>query len=61
MQKIIKTGNSFAVTIPAFFVKKLNLKLSDPVEVKVDFENAKIEIHFPASRQLPLQTAKKSG
>jgi len=53
-EKIIKTGNSAAVTLPAKFIKDLNLKIGDPVEVKVDYVRGEITFRFPGARQLHL-------
>ena len=51
-EKIIRTGNSAAVTLPAQFVKKLNLKIGDAVEVGVDYVKGEITFRFPDARQL---------
>jgi len=53
-EKIIKTGNSAAVTLPAKFVKNLGLKVGDPVEVKIDYVKGEITFRFPGARQLQL-------
>jgi antitoxin component of MazEF toxin-antitoxin module len=53
-EKIIKTGNSAAVTIPARFMRDLNLKIGDPVEVRIDYEKGEITFRFPGTRQLSL-------
>jgi len=58
-QKIIRTGNSVAVTLPAEFVKILNLRVGDPVEVRVDYVKGEVTFKFPAARQLPLDSKKK--
>ncbi|NIT04553.1 AbrB/MazE/SpoVT family DNA-binding domain-containing protein [Candidatus Saccharibacteria bacterium] len=58
-QKIIRTGNSVAVTLPAEFVKILNLRAGDPVEVSVDYVKGEVTFKFPVARQLPLDTKKK--
>ncbi len=57
-QKIIRTGNSAAVTLPAEFVKVLNVRVGDPVEVKINYVKGEITFHFPSARQLPLDTKK---
>jgi len=49
-QKIIKTGNSAAVTIPANFVKDLGIRIGDPVKVKLDPENNKIIYIFSGTK-----------
>jgi antitoxin component of MazEF toxin-antitoxin module len=51
-EKIIKTGNSAAVTLPAKFVKNLNLKIGDGVKVRVDYVKGEITFRFPGARQL---------
>ena len=53
-QKIIKTGNSAAVTIPAEFFDALGLKIGDWVEARMDYKKGTVTFKFPNSRQLPL-------
>lgn len=53
-QKVIKTGNSAAVTIPANFIKDLGVRIGDTVKVKLDPENNKIVYLFSGTKQLPL-------
>lgn len=53
-QKVIKTGNSAAVTIPANFIKDLGVRIGDPVKVKLDPENNKIVYFFSGTKQLLL-------
>ena len=53
-RKIIKTGNSAAVTIPANFIKDLGIRIGDPVKIKLDPENNKITYIFSGTKQLPL-------
>lgn len=53
-QKVIKTGNSAAVTIPANFIKDLGIRIGDLVKVKLDPENNKIVYLFSGTKQLPL-------
>jgi len=57
--KIIRTGNSVAVTLPAKFVKVLSLKAGDLVEIKVNYIRGEVVFRFPSARQLPLDTKKK--
>jgi antitoxin component of MazEF toxin-antitoxin module len=59
-EKIIKTGNSAAVTLPAKFVRDLNLKVGDPVEVGIDYVKGAITFRFPGARQLPLASRSRS-
>ena len=53
-EKIIKTGNSAAVTLPAKFMRDLNLKIGDPVVVEIDYIKGEITLRFPGARQLHL-------
>lgn len=53
-QKIIKTGNSLAVTIPSDFVKTIGIKAGQVVQVRVEPETGKVTYSFSGSRQLPL-------
>jgi len=58
-KKIIQTGNSAAVTLPADFIKILNLRIGDPVEVSVNYAKGEIIFSFPSVRQLPLTVERK--
>lgn len=53
-QKVLKTGNSLAVTIPAEFVKMVGIRPGD--EVKTGFKPDKgiITYSFSGAKQLPL-------
>ncbi|MGB9911372.1 MAG: AbrB/MazE/SpoVT family DNA-binding domain-containing protein [Microgenomates group bacterium] len=53
-QKVIKTGNSLAVTIPSFFVQAVGIKPGDEVKVFPDPEKGKITYSFSGCRQLSL-------
>ena len=53
-QKVIKTGNSLAVTIPSRFVQSLGLKSGGEVEVEVKSETGQIVYAFSGTKQLPL-------
>lgn len=53
-QKIIRTGNSLAVTIPSFFAKTVGIKAGQEVMVKVEPENGRVVYTFSGSKQLPL-------
>ena len=53
-QKIIKTGNSLAVTIPSDFVKTIGIKAGQNVTVKVNPETGEVTYTFSGSRQLAL-------
>lgn len=54
MSKVIKAGNSFAITIPAKFVKQTGVKLGDEVLVEENPEEGKILLTIKNLRQLPL-------
>lgn len=53
-QKIIRTGNSAAVTIPSDFFKAMNLKIGDVAKARTDCQKAKITYTFPGARQMVL-------
>jgi len=53
-QKIIRTGNSAAVTIPVEFVTALSLRIGDRVEAKMDYKKGTITFKFLNGRQLTL-------
>jgi antitoxin component of MazEF toxin-antitoxin module len=53
-QKILKTGNSLAVTIPSKFVRILGLKPGDEVEVKSDLFKGTLRCTFTARGQMTL-------
>jgi antitoxin component of MazEF toxin-antitoxin module len=45
-RKIIKTGNSLAVTIPADFAKEIGAELGDEVRYYLDKSKNRMEIFF---------------
>lgn len=53
-QKIIKTGNSLAVTIPSGFAKSVGVKAGQEVEVKTELETGKMICTFFGAKQLTL-------
>lgn len=53
-QKVIRTGNSVAVTIPSEFVKDLGIRAGDMVKVQTQKDKGKIVLTFSGVRQLPL-------
>lgn len=59
-QKIIKTGNSVAVTIPAEMSRSLNLRVGDKAEAKMNFSEGSIVYSFPDIRQLRFEEREKS-
>jgi len=54
LQKIVRTGNSLAITIPSKFVKIVGLKAGDRVESDIKAETNTITYTFLDTRQLPL-------
>ncbi len=59
-QKIIKTGNSAAVTIPVEMLKSLNIQVGDKAEAKMGFAEGSITYVFPEVRQLRLEEARRN-
>lgn len=53
-QKIIKTGNSLAVTIPSDFVKTVGIRAGQEAEVKTDPGTGQVVCTFSGAKQLPL-------
>lgn len=53
-QKVLKTGNSLAVTIPSGFVKVLGIRAGDNVKVSVDANKGKMICVFAGIKQLLL-------
>lgn len=53
-QKIIKAGNSLAVTIPSFFVKSVGIHSGQEVLVDLDPETGRVTYTFSGTKQLPL-------
>jgi len=53
-QKIIKTGNSAAVTVPAAFVQTIGIKIGDQVKVRTDIKNRQVIYRFSGVQQLAL-------
>ena len=54
IQKIIKTGNSLAVTIPAKFAKQVGIRAGDRVRSRIKPAKGVVEYTFLDMRQLPL-------
>lgn len=59
-QKIIKAGNSLAVTLPAKIVRALGLRRGDTVSTTVASDQTSITYHFNETRQLTLSSTIKS-
>lgn len=53
-QRVLKTGNSLAVTIPSKFVKALGIKRGDPVRIEKRIDKGSITLHFQGAQQLPI-------
>ncbi|MEK7565637.1 MAG: AbrB/MazE/SpoVT family DNA-binding domain-containing protein [Patescibacteria group bacterium] len=53
-QKVFKTGNSLAVTVPNDFVKNVGVKAGDEVKVTAFKESGKLQIIFKGAHQLLL-------
>ena len=53
-QKIIRTGNSLAVTIPSDFVHSVGIKAGQDVQVKVEPETGRVIYIFSGTKQLAL-------
>lgn len=53
-QKIMRSGGSLVVTVPADFVKAVGIKIGDEVEVKAVTEKGKVIYKFSGVAQLPL-------
>lgn len=56
-QKIMRSGNSAVVTVPADFIKAVGTKIGDEVEVEVIPEKGKVIYKFSGVSQLPLSKA----
>ncbi len=53
-QKIIRTGNSLAVTIPSQFVNSVGVKAGQEVQVRVEPETGRVIYTFSGTKQLAL-------
>ena len=53
-QKIIKTGNSLAVTIPSDFARAVGVKAGQEVKVVTEPASAQVTYTFSGTKQLPL-------
>lgn len=62
LRKVIKTGNSLAVTIPAQNTKGFNIKEGDWAQIKINHDLATITYYFSGHpRQLSLIGKNKTG
>ncbi|MBI1872091.1 AbrB/MazE/SpoVT family DNA-binding domain-containing protein [Candidatus Collierbacteria bacterium] len=53
-QKVIKSGNSLAVTLPSRLVKSIGLRAGDLVGVSISLDQTRITYKFIQPRQLSL-------
>lgn len=53
-QKVFKTGNSLAVTIPSKFAESVGVRPGDSVEASQDSRKGRITYQFENVQQLPL-------
>lgn len=60
MQKVLQTGNSLAVVIPAQFIKDLGIRRGDNVNVVTLPEKSEMVVKFTQSKQLPLELSPKN-
>jgi antitoxin component of MazEF toxin-antitoxin module len=58
-QKVLRTGNSLAVTIPSRFAKIIGVKPGDSVRVKTELQKSTLTLTFSGSGQLSLLSQKK--
>jgi len=62
LRKVIKTGNSLAITIPSQTIKNFNIKEGDLAAVRVNSQRATISFHFSGHpRQLYLLKNRSSS
>jgi antitoxin component of MazEF toxin-antitoxin module len=60
IRKVIKTGNSLAITIPSKSIKDFNIKEGDPVSIKINKTKVTITYLFSGHpRQLSLINGQK--
>ena len=58
-QKIIRTGNSLAVTIPSFLAKSVGIKAGQEVSVMIEPDKGKMTCSFSGNTQLSLIRKRK--
>lgn len=56
VQKVVRTGNSLAITLPAKFIRTLGVKAGDKVEVSYSFDQTSVTYVFREARQLTLSS-----
>ena len=60
LRKIIKTGNSLAITIPSKISKSFNLKEGDLAQFEINYEKPAITYHFSGHPHQLLLIGKKN-
>ncbi|MPM80052.1 hypothetical protein SDC9_127097 [bioreactor metagenome] len=61
IRKVIKTGNSLAITIPSKAIKDFNIREGDPVSISVNRTKVSIRYSFSGHpRQLSLMSSPKN-
>ena len=53
-QKVFRTGNSLAVTVPSEFAASVGVRAGATVQVKEEKEKARLTYQFVGVHQLPL-------
>jgi antitoxin component of MazEF toxin-antitoxin module len=51
-QRVMRTGNSLAVTIPSLFVRAVGVRAGQTVKVKLDLPKGQIVYFFSGVKQL---------
>jgi len=60
IRKVIRTGNSLAITIPSRSIKDFNIREGDPVSIKINHSKTSITYMFSGHpRQLSLISHQK--
>ncbi len=60
-QKVIKAGNSLAVTIPSSFVRRTGITLGSEIKIETRPESNQLIISFPGAHQLSLSGASSNA
>lgn len=53
-QKVIRTGNSLAVTVPSEFARSVGIRAGDSVKVNIEEDKGIVTYTFSGAKQLPL-------
>lgn len=54
IQKVIRSGNSLAVTIPKKFVQTLGIRKGDNVKIEKRVDRGQLILHFSGVQQMAL-------